>query len=129
MHVATTTRRYKGKVYETHLLRRSVREGDKVRKETLANLSHLAPDVIDVIRRSLKGETFVSADDTFEIRRSLPHGHVAAVAAMAKTLGLPKLLGPPCDGAGGGSGVPARLEAGYDPVVGRHHPGRGPRHW
>ncbi|MFV1962460.1 MAG: IS1634 family transposase [Acidimicrobiia bacterium] len=96
MHVATTTRRYKGKVYETHLLRRSVRDGDKVRKETLANLSHLAPDVIDVIRRSLKGETFVSADDTFQIRRSLPHGHVAAVWAQAKTLGFPRLLGPAC---------------------------------
>jgi len=95
MHVATTTRRYKGRVYETHLLRRSVRDGDKVRKETLANLSHLAPDVIDVIRRSLKGETFVSADDTFEIRRSLAHGHVAAVWAQAKTSGLDKLVGPP----------------------------------
>lgn len=94
MHVATTTRRYKGKVYETHLLRRSVRDGDKVRKETLANLSHLAPDVINVIRRSLKGETFVSADDTFEILRSLPHGHVAAVWAQAKALGLAALLGP-----------------------------------
>jgi hypothetical protein len=94
MHVATTTRRYKGKVYETHLLRRSVRHGDKVRKETLANLSHLPPDVIDMIRRSLKGESFVSADDTFEILRSLPHGHVAAVWAQAKTLGFPKLLGP-----------------------------------
>lgn len=95
MHVATTTRRYKGKVYETHLLRRSVRQGDKVRKETLANLSHLPPEVIDMIRRSLKGESFVSAGDTFEILRSLPHGHVAAVTAQAKQLGFPKLLGPP----------------------------------
>jgi transposase len=95
MHVATTTRRYKGKVYETHLLRRSVRQGDKVRKETLANLSHLPPDVIDVIRRSLKGETFVSANDTFTIVRSLPHGHVAVVWAQANTLEFAKLLGPP----------------------------------
>jgi len=94
MHVATTTRRYKDKVYETHLLRRSFREDGKPRNETLANLSHLPPELIDMIRRSLKGESFVSADDTFEILRSLPHGHVAAVFAQAKALGFPKLLGP-----------------------------------
>ena len=96
MHVATTKRRYKDKVYETHLLRRSFRVDGKPRNETLANLSHLPPEVIDMIRRSLKGETFVSADDTFEILRSLPHGHVAAVWAQAKALGFPKLLGPAC---------------------------------
>jgi hypothetical protein len=95
MHVATTRRRYKDKVYETHLLRRSFRVDGKPRNETLANLSHLPPEVIDMIRRSLKGESFVSANDTFEIRRSLPHGHVAAVWAQAKALGFPKLLGPP----------------------------------
>ena len=88
MHVATTTRRYKDKVHETHLLRRSFREGGKPRNETPANLSHLPPEVIDMIRRSLKGESFVSADDTFQIRRSLPHGHVAAVWAQAETLGF-----------------------------------------
>jgi len=96
MHVATTTRRYRDKVYETHLLRRSVRQGDKVRKETLANLSHLPPEIIELIRRSLKGETFVAAADAFRITRSYPHGHVAAVFAQAKTLGLAKLLGPAC---------------------------------
>jgi transposase len=96
MHVATTTRRYKDKVYETHLLRRSVRKGDKVHKETLANLSHLPPEVIDMIRRSLRGETFVATDDTFDITRSHPHGHVAAVWAQAKKLGFPALLGPKC---------------------------------
>ncbi len=95
MHVATTRRRYKDKVYETHLLRRSVRQGDKVRKETLANLSHLSPELIDMIRRSLRGETFVATDDMFEILRSLPHGHVAAVTAQATQLGFPKLVGPP----------------------------------
>ena len=95
MHVATTRRRYKDKVYETHLLRRSFREGGKPRNETLANLSHLPVEVIDMIRRSLKGESFVSVDDTFEILRSLPHGHVAAVWAQAKALGFAKVLGPP----------------------------------
>jgi hypothetical protein len=96
MHVATTRRRYKDKVYETHLLRRSFREGGKPRNETLANLSHLPPEVIEMIRRSLKGETFLAADETFEIVRSYPHGHVAAVWAQAKTLGFPGLLGPAC---------------------------------
>ncbi|MFN2506944.1 MAG: IS1634 family transposase [Acidimicrobiales bacterium] len=94
MHVVTTRRHYKDKVYETHLLRRSYREGGKVRNETLANLSHLPADVIELIRRSLRGEAFVGAGEGFEIARSLPHGHVAAVVAQAHKLGFPDLLGP-----------------------------------
>lgn len=93
VHVATTRRHYKGKTYETHLLRRSYREGGKVKNETLANLSHLPPEVIELVRRSLRGEQFVAAVDAFSIDRSLPHGHVAAVWAMASLLGLPALLG------------------------------------
>jgi hypothetical protein len=93
--VATTRRHYKDRVYETHLLRRSYREGGRVRNETLANLSHLPADVIDVIRRALKGEALVTAGEGFEIARSLPHGHVAAVWAQARRLGFPELLGPP----------------------------------
>ena len=50
VHVATTRRTYKGKVYETHLLRRTYREGGKVRHQTLGNLSHLPPDLINTIR-------------------------------------------------------------------------------
>jgi hypothetical protein len=96
MHVVTTRRHYKDKVYETHLLRRSYREGGKVRNETLANLSHLPGHVIELIRRSLRGEAFVGAGEGFEIARSLPHGHVAAVVAQARKLGLPDLLGPAC---------------------------------
>jgi hypothetical protein len=96
MHVVTTRRHYKEKTYETTLLRRSYREGGKVKNETLANLSHLPPEVIELVRRSLKGEQFVAARDAFDIDRSLPHGHVAAVWAMAGSLGLPALLGPPC---------------------------------
>jgi transposase len=95
MHVATTRRHYKDRVYETHLLRRSYREGGKVRNETLANLSHLPGEVIEVIRRALKGEALVGAGEGFEIARSLPHGHVAAVWAQARALGFPGLLGPP----------------------------------
>ena len=97
MHVATTRRHYKDKVYETHLLRRSFRDAQgRPRNETLANLSHLPATTIEAIRRSLKGEPLVGADEAFTIERSLPHGHVAAVAAVARRLGLPKLLGPAC---------------------------------
>ncbi len=65
-HVVTTKRRYKDQVYCTHLLRRSYREDGKVKNETLGNLSHLPDSVIDLIRRSLAGETFVPAGDAFE---------------------------------------------------------------
>ena len=51
MHVVTTRRHYKGRVYETHLLRRSFREGGRVRNQTLANLSHLPAATIELIRR------------------------------------------------------------------------------
>lgn len=93
VHVATTRRHYKGKVYETHLLRRTYREGGKVRHQTLGNLSHLPPETIELVRRSLAGEAFFSSEG-FEIARSTPHGHVAAVWAMAAKLHLPELLGP-----------------------------------
>jgi hypothetical protein len=81
--------------YERHLLRRSFRDGGKVRKETLANLSHLPPEAITAVRAVLAGKTLVDADAAFEVTRSLPHGHAAAVAAMARKLGFPALLGPP----------------------------------
>ena len=81
--------------YERHLLRRSFRDGGKVRKETLANLSHLPPEAIAAIRAVLAGKTLIDADAAFEVTRSLPHGHAAAVHAMARTLGFPALLGPP----------------------------------
>jgi hypothetical protein len=95
MHVATTRRHYNGKTYETHLLRRSYRQDGKVKHETLANLSHLPVEAIELVRRTLKGETFVAAADAFQILRSLPHGHVALVWQVARQLGLPALLGPP----------------------------------
>jgi transposase len=92
VHVATTKRVYKGKTYVTHLLRRSIRKGKTVAHETLGNLSHLPDHVIDLIKRSLKGETFVPAADALRITRSLPHGHVEAVLKMIKTLGLDDLI-------------------------------------
>jgi hypothetical protein len=83
------------RTYERHLLRRSFRDDGKVRKETLANLSQLPPEAIAAVRAVLAGKTLIDADAAFEITRSRPHGHAAAVAAMARALGLPALLGPP----------------------------------
>ena len=82
--------------YESVYLRRTYRDGAKVRNQTLANLSMLPEEAITAIEATLKGQTLVAAGTGFDITRSLPHGHVAAVAAMARTLGLPTLLGPPC---------------------------------
>jgi len=92
VHVATTKRVYKGKTYVTHLLRRSIRKGKTVTHETLGNLSHLPDHLIEIIRRSLKGEAFVPAADAFRITRSTPHGHVDAVLTMIRTLGLEDLI-------------------------------------
>ena len=84
------------RVYETHLLRRSFREDGKVRNVTVANLSHVPAETIDVMRKSLAGKTLVEAGAEVTIARSVPHGHVAAVWAIAQKLGLPTLLGPAC---------------------------------
>lgn len=92
MHVSTTTRRSGDREYTATLLRRSYRQDGKVRKETLANLSHLPPEAIDAIRRVLAGETLVNAEDAFEIERSLPAGHVNAALVMARRLELSKVL-------------------------------------
>ena len=96
-HVVTTTRKYKDTVYRTHLLRRSYREDGKVKNETLGNLSHLPEGVIDIIRRSLQGETFVPASGAFEITSSRAHGHVHAVSLAMRTLGFASLIASkPC---------------------------------
>src|SRR5918997_4683740 len=92
VHVATTKRVYKGKTYVTHLLRRSIRKGKSVTHETLGNLSHLPDHLIEVIKRSLKGEAFVPAAEAFRITRSLPHGHVEAVLKMIRKLALDNLV-------------------------------------
>jgi transposase len=92
MHVTTTTRRVGDREYNATLLRRSYRQDGKVKKETLANLSHLPADAIDALRRVLAGEGLMSIDDAFEIERSLPAGHVTAALAMARRLDLAKVL-------------------------------------
>jgi len=92
-HVVTTSRTYKGKVYRTHLLRRSYREDGKVKNETLGNLSHLPESLIEIIRRSLQGETFVPLGQAFEVTASRAHGHVHAVELAMQRLGFASLLG------------------------------------
>src|SRR6266487_1434772 len=80
--------------YESRYLRRTYRDAGKVRHETLANLSGLPAQAIADLRASLAGRRLVAADEAFEVTRSLPHGHLAAVWAMARKLGFPALLGP-----------------------------------
>jgi Transposase DDE domain len=90
-----TDRQGRERVYESRLLRRTYRDGGTVRNETLANLSKLPDAVVDAVEAALKGEALVPAGPAaVSIARSLPHGHVAAVHAMARRLGLPALLGP-----------------------------------
>jgi hypothetical protein len=92
MHVVTNTIRRGDRVYTAHLLRRSYREGGKVKKQTLANLSHLPDEVIELIRAALRGERFVAAEEALRIERSLPAGHVEAALAMTNRLELARLL-------------------------------------
>jgi hypothetical protein len=99
MHVARNKRTYVAKsgerrVYESVLVRRTYREGGKVRHETLANLSALPAETVAAVEATVKGERLVPAGQAVTITGSLPHGHVAAVHAMAAKLGLPALLGP-----------------------------------
>ena len=137
MHVARNRRTYVAKsgeqrVYESVLVRRTYRDGGKVRHETLANLSALPAEAVAAIEATLKGERLVPAGQAVTITASLPHGHVAAVHAAAVKLGLPALLGP----AGRARDlalaliisrvVRAGLEAVHPDLVGRHHPGRRP---
>jgi hypothetical protein len=83
------------RLYQSHLLRRTFREDGKVKHQTLANLTPLPAEQIDLLRRSLNGETFVPVDTAaVTVERSLPHGDVALVLAQAHALGFPVLLGP-----------------------------------
>ncbi len=96
-YVVTTTRRHTGRVYHSHLLRRSYRDGAHVRNETLGNLSHLPDNVIELIRGSLKGVSYVPAAQAFEVTTSRAHGQVEAVAETMKKLGLAALVAAkPC---------------------------------
>ena len=78
------------------LLRESYREAGKVKNRTLANLSAWPEAKVDALTRVLKGQPPPAADldGAFEITRSLPHGHVAAVLGTARQLGLEELIDP-----------------------------------
>jgi hypothetical protein len=93
MYVESPSKTYRARngqtrTYRTHLLRRSYRDGGKVKKETLANLSGLPDTAIAALKASLSGSVLAGAGDVFEIERSLPHGHVAAAH-----VGSPRLSG------------------------------------
>src|SRR5215472_9268342 len=99
MHVARIRSGYTDKAgrrreYESAYLRRTWRDGGTVKHETLASLSGLPEQTVALIEAALKGAPLVPAGQAMTITRSLPHGHVAAVHAMAARLGLPALLGP-----------------------------------
>jgi transposase len=92
IHVVTNRRQGKHREYVTHLLRRSWREGGKVRNETVGNISHLPEEVVELVRAALRGERFVGFDERFRIERSLPAGHVEALVALGRRLELQRLL-------------------------------------
>lgn len=92
IHVATIKTRYKDREYTSQILRRSYREGGKVKHENLGNVSHLPPAALQALRRSLAGETLVSGTEQVEVARSLPHGHVAAVLGVLRGLDLERLI-------------------------------------
>ena len=74
------------------LLREGWREGHRVRKRTLANLSDWSPQKVEALRRLLRDEPLVAPSEAFAVQRSRPHGHVAAVIGTIKKLGLDRLL-------------------------------------
>jgi transposase len=74
------------------LLREDRREGQRIRKKTLANLTHWPKHVVEGLRVLIKGGTVTQLEGGFTIVRSLPHGHVAAVLATLKHLGLHQLI-------------------------------------
>ena len=92
MHVVTNRRQGARREYVTHLLRRSFREDGKVKNETLANLSHLPDEVVELIRGALRGVAYLPAGEAFAIERSLPAGHVQAALGMARRLELARLI-------------------------------------
>ena len=92
MHVAKISRRHGDREYESYLVRRSIREGRRVRHETVANVSGLPEEAIEALRLALKGVALVPAGEAFEIVRARKHGHVEAVLAAARRLGVARLL-------------------------------------
>ncbi len=89
VHVVTTVRMYK---YRAHLLRHSYREGGKVKKETVGNITVLGDELVGVVRAGLEGKPVGVIDELLPPVRSRPHGHVRAVARAMERLGMARLL-------------------------------------
>jgi hypothetical protein len=90
MHIESVPNR---KSHPTILLRESYRADGKVRKRTIANLTHWPEQLVEGLRTLLRGGVAVArAEEALTIARSLPHGHVAAVLGTAERLGVAKLL-------------------------------------
>ncbi len=94
MRVDIITSRYKDRTYTAALLRETYRTDGKVRHRTLANLSALPRQIIEMIRNSLRGETYIPVGKALRVLRSRSHGAVWAVWQVMRRLGLPELLGP-----------------------------------
>ena len=92
VHVAKIVTTRNGREYVSYLLRRNYRDGATVRHETLGNISHLPPRLIDVVRRGLAGEEFLSTREAMQTTRSLPHGQVEAVLGTIRRLGLDSII-------------------------------------
>ena len=92
MHVAKIKRRHGDRVYVSHLVRRSVREGKRVRHETIANVSKLPPAAIEALSVALRGEAVLGGAESLRVTDSLPAGHAEAVLGAARRLGLARLL-------------------------------------
>jgi len=90
MHIEAVPNR---RSHPTILLRQSYREGNRVRKRTLANLTALPPDAIEILKRALRGEKLVPCDQAFAIERSVPHGHVKAILGTIRKIGLDTIIG------------------------------------
>ena len=91
-HVAKIERKAGGRTYVSYLLRQSYRADGKVKHRTLANLSHLSEPLIDLIRRTLRGEAFVTSHEAVRTLSSKPHGHAEAISITFERLGLDSLL-------------------------------------
>jgi hypothetical protein len=77
------------------LLRESYRVGSQIKKRTLLNLTHWPPEMVEGLRALLKGGTVLPpGQQVITIKRSLPHGHVAAILGSLRQIGLDRLLGP-----------------------------------
>lgn len=92
VHVVTTVRKYKDREYRAHLLRHSYREGGKVKKETVGNITVLGDELVGVVRAGLQGKPVGVIDELLPPVRSRPHGHVRAVARAMERLGMARLL-------------------------------------